>query len=125
MSNRTSRSMAQIHPGANLSGKQLEQLKERLTSERQELAASVDNLKEIIESGQNCDELDSGDAASFNEAHHRAVTMSNQNNKTMSEIDAALNRLKAGRYGIDEATGEAISFERLLIVPWARTSAGN
>ena len=117
--------MSQIHPSANLSSEQLEQLKERLTSERQDLADSVDNLRKIIESGQQCNELDSGDAASFNEAHHRAVTMSNQNNKTMSEIDAALNRLKAGRYGIDESIGEAISFERLLIVPWARTGAGN
>ena len=105
--------------------RQLEQLKERLTSKRQELAESIDNLKEIVESGQNCDDLNSGDSASFNEAHHGAVTMSNQNSEIMSEIDAALNRLKEGRYGKDESTGDAISFQRLLIVPWAGTGADN
>jgi len=39
------------------------------------------------------------------------------------EIDAALDRLyrTPDRYGVCEATGKPIPFERLDIIPWART----
>lgn len=41
---------------------------------------------------------------------------------TLTQIDAALRRLyqRPDRYGIDEATGEPIPFERLEVIPWAR-----
>lgn len=41
----------------------------------------------------------------------------------LEEIDAALERLyhTPERFGICEATGEDIPFERLDIIPWART----
>ena len=39
------------------------------------------------------------------------------------EIDAALRRLSDGRYGVSEATGEPIACDRLMLIPWARTSA--
>ncbi len=113
--------MVQNHANTYLSHTQLEQLGEQLTSKRQELADSVESFNKVIESRQDCDVLNTGDSASFNEAHDRAVTMSNHQKETIVEIDAALNRLARGRYGISEATGEPISFERLLIVPWART----
>jgi DnaK suppressor protein len=41
----------------------------------------------------------------------------------LAEIDAALDRLyrTPERYGVCEETGKPISFERLDIIPWART----
>lgn len=41
----------------------------------------------------------------------------------LAEIDAALERLyqTPGRFGICEETGRPIPFERLDIIPWART----
>jgi RNA polymerase-binding transcription factor len=41
----------------------------------------------------------------------------------LAEIDAALERLYAApeRFGICEDTGDQIPFERLEIIPWART----
>ena len=41
----------------------------------------------------------------------------------LEEIDAALQRLyeTPERFGVSEATGAAIPFERLDIIPWART----
>ena len=43
--------------------------------------------------------------------------------RELAEIDAALERLYSDpkRFGICEKTGEPISFERLDIIPWART----
>ena len=43
--------------------------------------------------------------------------------RELAEIDAALERLyrEPERYGVCERTGTAIPFERLDIIPWART----
>jgi RNA polymerase-binding transcription factor DksA len=43
----------------------------------------------------------------------------------LREIDEALRRLveTPERYGLDEETGEPINFERLDLIPWARTRA--
>lgn len=39
---------------------------------------------------------------------------------SIAEIRAALDRIAAGTYGLDEETGEPIPFERLKHVPTAR-----
>ncbi len=51
------------------------------------------------------------------------AVMADRESKTLSEIDAALQRLyhEPDRFGICENTGKPIPFERLDIVPWART----
>ena len=43
----------------------------------------------------------------------------------LEEIDAALQRLyeHPERFGVSEATGRPIPFERLELIPWARTEA--
>ena len=41
----------------------------------------------------------------------------------LAEIDAALERLRRGTYGLCEATGEPIAHARLRAVPWTRFSA--
>ncbi len=39
------------------------------------------------------------------------------------EVEAALTRLRQGRYGLCEESGELIEFERLLAIPTARRGA--
>ena len=41
----------------------------------------------------------------------------------LAEVERVLGRLRAGRYGIDEETGEPIPYERLVAIPWARGRA--
>jgi RNA polymerase-binding transcription factor len=45
--------------------------------------------------------------------------------RDLEEIDAALQRLYEApeRFGLSETTGRPIAFERLDIIPWARTEA--
>jgi RNA polymerase-binding transcription factor DksA len=45
--------------------------------------------------------------------------------RELEEIDAALRRLYESpeRFGLSETTGEPIPFERLDLIPWARTGA--
>jgi RNA polymerase-binding transcription factor DksA len=41
----------------------------------------------------------------------------------MYEIDAALDRIRHGTYGVCEISGEPIEAERLAAIPWTRYSA--
>jgi RNA polymerase-binding protein DksA len=40
--------------------------------------------------------------------------------ETLAEIDAALQRIEAGTYGICEVCGKSIGAERLSALPWTR-----
>ena len=46
--------------------------------------------------------------------------------RELAEIDAAIERLKKNpaKYGVCEDTGDDIAFERLDLIPWARTCGG-
>jgi RNA polymerase-binding transcription factor DksA len=74
----------------------------------------VESLRETIMSKHDCDILDAGDSASHNEEHRRAATIARHHKETIAEIDAAISRLRGGRFGISETTGEPIAYERLL-----------
>jgi RNA polymerase-binding transcription factor DksA len=43
--------------------------------------------------------------------------------EALAEIDAAIQRIHAGTYGVCEVTGKPIAKERLLAVPFTRHSA--
>ena len=115
----------EAHPDADLTPKQVQELSDHLADKRREMVESVDSLRETIMSKHDCDIFDTGDSASHNEEHRRAATIARHHKETIAEIDLAINRLKEGRFGISEATGEPIAYERLLAIPWARTSAGD
>ncbi len=115
----------QAHPDADLTPKQVQELSDQLADKRREMADSVDLLRETIMSKHDCDILDAGDSASHNEEHRRAATIARHHKETIAEIDLAINRLKEGRFGVSETTGEPIAYERLLAIPWARTSAAD
>ena len=52
---------------------QLQELKDRLTSERQELSNLVKSLSEVTGTKHDCEILDVGDSASLNEMRVRAA----------------------------------------------------
>ena len=51
------------------------------------------------------------------------ATNASRQSRELADIDAALDRLcrTPDRYGVCEDTGEPIPFERLDVIPWART----
>lgn len=108
---------------ANLSSNQLEELSNRLADKRGELSGLVKELGEVTGTKHDCAILDVADSASLNEMRRRAASLIGQHQETLAEIDAAFVRMKEGRYGISETTGDSIDYERLLVVPWARTGA--
>jgi RNA polymerase-binding transcription factor DksA len=53
------------------------------------------------------------------------AALAERESRQLTEIDEALRRFyqDPGRFGKDERSGEEIPFERLDIIPWARTTA--
>ncbi|HEX9641410.1 MAG TPA: TraR/DksA C4-type zinc finger protein [Candidatus Krumholzibacteria bacterium] len=51
-----------------------------------------------------------------------ALSLVSSEQEALSEIEAAIQRINAGTYGVCELTGKPISRERLLAVPFARFS---
>lgn len=106
-------------------------LERRLEEERGLLSRA---LNRAVAEGVQADEQDrDGDlsAVPFHPADRGTDTMESElqaanatrMSRELAEIDAALDRLHRSpdRFGICEDTGEPIPFERLDVIPWART----
>jgi len=114
-----------------LSEAQREHLAQRLQEER-ERALSILN-RSVADRASSSEEEQAGDLSSlpFHPADRGTDTMDDElaaSNETrisseLVEIDAALERLyrTPERYGFCEDTGRPIPFERLDVIPWART----
>jgi RNA polymerase-binding transcription factor DksA len=63
-----------------------------------------------------------GDQGSDVFEREKDIAILEQLERELAEIEAALQRLDAGTYGIDEVTGEPIAPERLEALPSARTN---
>ena len=109
------------HPDTDLTQDQLEVLVNRLTGRRFEFVAMLDRLVQQIAARDDCSVADAAEAASLQEDRLRAGSVADQYRQTIMEIDLALDRLNRGNYGISESSGKSIPYERLLLVPWART----
>lgn len=90
---------------------------------RLELTDQVNSLEQQVVIKDDCSLADAADAASLQESRLRAHGMIEQHQKIIKEIDAALRRIESGHYGISDITGESISYDRLKLIPWARTNA--
>ncbi len=114
---------SQAHPEAELSKAQVQELTEKLHSKRSELSAALTELNRQIAAKDDCSVADAAEAASLQEDRIRAGGIAEQNQQTIVDIDAALSRLRNGQYGVSTMSGEPIAYERLMLVPWARTGA--
>lgn len=111
----------QAHIDAELSQAQLVDLGSRLADKHRELTERVVDLEEQVVTKDDCSLADAADAASLQENRLRARGMIEQHRQLIKEIDAALRRLEIGSYGVSETTGEPIAYDRLMLIPWART----
>lgn len=66
---------------------------------------------------------DIADAAANETAHDDLVAALSLEGAELAEIDAALDRIRTGRYGFCEVTGTPIPAARLRAIPWARFAA--
>jgi DnaK suppressor protein len=116
-----------------LSQAQKDHLGRRLHEERTRLLEQLHSFEEIDAEDSSQDQA--GDLSKFPthpadlgtdaNAEDVELAIGSRMSQELAEIDAALDRLATTpeTFGVDEETGEAIPFERLDIIPYARVTA--
>ncbi len=102
------------------------EMKERLISERakylhsaEEYRAEAEALIEGREPGDVQFDEESGEGDTLAVERERDLALSAQARAAVEQIDAALDRIEAGTYGVCVQSGLAIPQERLRAIPWA------
>ena len=101
----------------------LEKEKAETESQLQRIArkSSRGNDWEPTPPERNIQSAEDGEAADLIEEMENRLGVEKALEKYLNEVNAALDRIKKGTYGICEKTGEKISGERLRANPTART----
>jgi len=115
----------------SLTDAQRRHLERRLQEERAQLRRALDRSLAVQEGDDEQDRAGDLSKVPFHPADLGTDTMdaeleaSNETrmSRELAEIDAALGRLYQNpeRFGVCEDTGRPIPFERLDLIPWART----
>lgn len=90
---------------------------------RAQLGQRKSGLNEIAREEQQAFSLHMADAGTDEFDRDFALSILSSDQNAMYEIDAALDRIRAGTYGVCEISGQPIEAERLLAIPWTRYSA--
>ncbi|HVS51338.1 MAG TPA: TraR/DksA C4-type zinc finger protein [Opitutaceae bacterium] len=93
----------------------LSRLRDLLRQERGERSAA---FREPVARGGE----DVGDVATGQSEHAELIAELHAEEAELAEVEAALERIRNGSYGICEATGDPIGPTRLRAVPWTRLS---
>ncbi len=91
----------------------------RYITSAETLKADADALVESREPGDVQFDEESGEGDTLAVERERDLALSAQARAAVDEIDAALDRLGAGTYGICIGSGKPIPRERLRAIPWA------
>ncbi len=105
-------------------GADLEHFRELLLERRARILQSVNAMESeaLKEAGQDFSVDHMADHGSDNFEQALTLSLVEEETKELAEIDAALERVRNGAYGICEGTGEPIGRERLEAIPYTRYS---
>jgi RNA polymerase-binding transcription factor DksA len=113
----------------SLQGMDTDDARERLQAEQTRVEGLVEGLKADLGTAENDDlselsDYDQHPADTATETFEREKDLSilEQLENELTELQAALERVDAGTYGVDEVTGDPIDPERLDAFPTARTN---
>jgi DnaK suppressor protein len=107
----------------HLSSAQLQELKTKLETDLAKMLGFAENLEETdptSDENRINDNAEAGDEALEDYGILENQVLESAADESISDIQAALARMQEGTYGLDEETGEAIPFERLMLFPTAR-----
>ena len=109
------------HPDAKLNKGEVGSLYQKLIDERNRVLSGFDrHVAEALEEGDVlADEIDIAQRSTDQAWLFR---FADKERKLLIEIDAALDKLRTGDYGLCEGTDEPIGFKRLELRPWTRYS---
>jgi RNA polymerase-binding transcription factor DksA len=102
--------------------------RQRLAAERERVTGLIESIHDeglgrpaADQAGDTSRQSDAGGQGSETFEREKDIAILEQLERDLAEIEAALQRLDEGTYGIDEVTGNPISRERLEAYPTART----
>ncbi|HEX2737488.1 MAG TPA: hypothetical protein VHP57_05065 [Acidimicrobiia bacterium] len=107
-----------------------EEARRRVETEKQRVEALIDDLRGELGDESESEQLSElsaydqhpADTATETFEREKDLSILGQLEAELAELQAALERIDAGTYGVDEVTGEPIPDERLDAVPAARTN---
>jgi DnaK suppressor protein len=116
-------SQVRAHPDAKLSKAEVSGLYQKLIDERNRVLSGFDrHVSEALEDGDVlADEIDIAQRSTDQAWLFR---FADKERKLLIEIEAALEKMRTGEYGLCEGTDEPIGFKRLELRPWTRYSVG-
>lgn len=112
----------------SLSSDQINELRDQLRSERIRILRNVEALHTEFASSLSDDtdeyglESHIGDQGTNTFLRERDLALEEHETMLLDEIDAALKRIEDDTFGVCEISGDAIDFDRLQALPWARTT---
>lgn len=107
-----------------------EEARRRVEAEKQRVEALIDDLRGELGDESETEQLSElaaydqhpADTATETFEREKDLSILDQLEVELAELQAALERIDAGTYGVDEVTGEPIPDERLDAIPAARTN---
>ena len=99
--------------------KKLIEMRDRLLGDISDISRATPKLRD----SQSQDPGDNGDMGSSSYQKELAFDLLANEQKELVEIDDALERIQAGKYGICELSGAKIPQKRLEYIPFARFTA--
>lgn len=109
----------------HLSDEEIEHFRQKLEEEQQKTQSEIEDLKSSAESVEdNADDRQSstdhhpGDVASDAQMKKTTFTLLEKQREKQKKIDAALERIESGTYGVCLISGKPIQKERLEAMPY-------
>lgn len=103
-----------------LTSQQLGLLRARLEEERGRILDVLRTAPDVPGATPEEEQSELEEVAQRTAERNDELGVSRRERALLAEVDHALDKLRTGAYGVDEETGEGISYERLMAVPWAR-----
>lgn len=114
-------SQVRAHPDAKLTKAEVGVLFQKLVEEKNRV---LSNFERHVDDALSDEDIlaDEIDIAQRSTDQAWLFRMADKDRKLLIEIDAALEKMRSGEYGICEGTDEPIGFKRLELRPWTRYS---
>ena len=112
-------------PKSSLTEKELQELRERLLTERQELQEQLETLEENTFAASQSDitgevafDDETADAGTATFERERDLSIGNNVRDLLAKIDRAMRRMDGGTYGLCERCGKPIEKARMKALPY-------
>jgi DnaK suppressor protein len=108
---------SRAHPNAGLSQAEVDELERALLQRARELRTATRQQESLLEADDSA--IEPVDRADEERRFRDAALLGGAEQHELAAINAALERLNNGTYGVSELSGAALGIERLRAVPYA------